>query len=89
MEPLGKHTGFLKNSAFKGWQKRTGKVVTVLDFMSFLSDIPSHPGLHQKQYRQEVEGCECPPLVHSGETPPEVLCPALGSPAKEGHGLLE
>ncbi|KAJ7402494.1 C2 domain-containing protein 5 [Pitangus sulphuratus] len=35
---------------------------------------------------QFIKGCDSSPLLHSGETPPAVLHPALGDPAHEGHG---
>ncbi|KAJ7402887.1 hypothetical protein BTVI_82457 [Pitangus sulphuratus] len=41
------------------------------------------PGLLQKQRGQQMEEVLLP--LHSGETPPEVLHPALGSPAQTGH----
>ena len=44
------------------------------------------PGLHRKQRAQQVEGGDCAPLLRSGETPPAVLHPALGSSAQERHG---
>ncbi|PKU34132.1 rna-directed dna polymerase from mobile element jockey-like [Limosa lapponica baueri] len=45
-----------------------------------------HPGLHQEKCGQQVEGGDSAPLLHSDETPPGVLCPALESTAQEGHG---
>jgi len=44
------------------------------------------PGLHHKQHGQQVEGGGSAPLLCSGETPAEVLCPALGPSAQERHG---
>ncbi|PKU42071.1 rna-directed dna polymerase from mobile element jockey- hypothetical protein [Limosa lapponica baueri] len=44
-----------------------------------------HPGLHQEKCGQQVKGGDSAPLLHSGETPPGVLCPALESSAQERH----
>ena len=34
------------------------------------------------------QGGDSAPLLHSCETPPGVLCPALKPPTKEGHGCV-
>ena len=47
-----------------------------------------YPGLHQKKHGQQVEGGDSTSLLCSGETPPEVLCPALEPLAQEGHGAV-
>ena len=43
-----------------------------------------YPGLHQEKCDQQVEGGDSAPLLHSRETPPEVLHPVLG-PLTQGH----
>jgi len=48
-----------------------------------------YPGLHQEKCGQQVEGGDSAPLLHSGETPPGVLCPALEPPAQKDMDLLE
>jgi len=46
----------------------------------------SYPGPHPQQRGQQVEGGDSAPLLHSGETPPGVLHPALEPSAEERHG---
>ena len=48
-----------------------------------------YPGLHPEKCDQQVEGGNSPPLLHSGESPPGVLCPALGPQRKKDVDLLE
>jgi len=43
-------------------------------------------GLHQEKQDLKVEGGDYSPLVRSGESPPGVLRPALGSLAQERRG---
>ena len=50
------------------------------------SESQPHPGLHQKNHGQQVEGGDSAPLLRSGETPPAVLRPALGSSAQDRGG---
>ena len=45
-----------------------------------------HPGLHQKQRGQQVEGGDSATLLLSGETPPGVLHPSMEPSAQERHG---
>jgi len=45
-------------------------------------------GLHQEKRRQQVEGGDSSPLLHSGETSPGVLHSALEPSAQEGHGAV-
>jgi len=45
-----------------------------------------YPGLHQRQHGQQAKGGDSAPLLHSGETPPGALHPALEHPAQERHG---
>ena len=47
-----------------------------------------YPGLHQEKRGQQIKRGDSAPLLHSGETPLGVLCPALELPAQEGHGAI-
>ena len=49
----------------------------------------SYPGLYQKKHGQQVKGGDSALLLHSGETPPVVLRPALELSAQERHGPVE
>ena len=48
-------------------------------------ESPLYPGLPQKQRSQQVKGGDSAPSLHSGETPPGVLRPALEPSAQERH----
>jgi len=45
-----------------------------------------YPGLHLKDCGQQVEGGNSASLLHSSETSPAVVRPALEPPAQERHG---
>jgi len=47
-----------------------------------------YPGLHQEKRGLQVEGGDSALLLHSGETPPGVLRPALEPPAQDRHGAV-
>ena len=42
-----------------------------------------HPGVHQEECGQQVEGGSPSPLLCPSEAPSGVLCPVLGSPLQE------
>jgi len=44
--------------------------------------------LHQDKCDQQIKGGGSAVLLFSRENPPEVLCPVLGPPALDGHGVL-
>jgi len=48
----------------------------------------NYPGLHPQQRDHQVKRGDSAPLLHSGETPPGVLHPALESSAQETHGAV-
>jgi len=47
-----------------------------------------YPGLHTQQHGQQGEGGDSAPLLHSGETPPGVLRPALEPSAQDRPGAV-
>ena len=51
-------------------------------------NVSQHPGLHQKQCCQQEQGSNCPPVLSTGEAPPQVLCSVcsvLGTSVQKGH----
>ena len=48
-----------------------------------------YPELHKKKRGQQVKGGDSPPLLHSWETPPGVLHPALSPQCQKDMDLLE
>lgn len=57
------------------------------DVLSETKDnTPLASGVHQEKCCQQDKGDDPALLLSLGEASPGVLCPALGSPLKEGHG---
>lgn len=56
--------------------------------MSWQYTLPAQKArlLHKNKCDQQVEGGNSAPLLHSDETLPGGLHPALGPPVQEGHG---
>ncbi|KAF4796565.1 hypothetical protein TURU_082827 [Turdus rufiventris] len=63
-----------------------------LDMMAMCTCSPESqlcPGLNQRQCGQKGQGGDSAPLLCSGESPPAVLHPALGSQHRKDLDLLE
>jgi len=50
------------------------------------SESQLYPGIHEEKCGQQVERGDSAPPLHSGESPPGVLCPALEPSAQERRG---
>jgi len=55
---------------------------------AFSPEGQPYPGLHPKQRGQWFKGRDSVPLLHSGETPPGFLHPALELSAQGRHGAV-
>lgn len=51
-----------------------------------IKEEQEHPGCHQGECCQPVEGGGPSPLFSTGEATSGVLCPMLGSPVRERYG---
>ena len=52
----------------------------------YICVISMYPGLHPKKHGQLVKAGDPSPLLCTGETSPELLCPDVESSAQERHG---